>query len=234
MKDTTQENQSEIFLKGEGDGYYSRNKSALEGGQFYCEELLCQTLSPFRGEINQILEIGCSNGAKLQHLCKFFEAGGKGVDPSSKAVAAGNERLSSVGAQNIKLEVSTANVLPFEKHEFDLVYFGFCLYLVDREDLFAAIAEADRVLKPGGFLAIEDFDPSQRHKRPYRHREAVFSYKQQYANLFTASGHYYLVSKHSFSHSGHHFEKNSDERVSLSLLYKELQAYALGLDSGGA
>ena len=96
---------------------------------------------------------------KLQYLCKFFEAAGSGVDPSSKAVEAGNERLLRAGISDIALSVSTADALPLEKEEFDLVYFAFCLYLVDRNNLFATIAEADRVLKPGGYLAIVDFDP---------------------------------------------------------------------------
>ena len=226
MTTTTRRNQNKIFLETEGDKYYDRNKSALEGkGQFYCEELLCQVLSPFKAEVNHILEIGCSSGTKLQHLCNFFGADGSGIDPSSKAVAAGNQRLSRAGIQNVGLRVSTADVLPFQNHQFDLVYFGFCLYLVNRDALFVTIAEADRVLRPEGFLAIVDFDPSQRHKRPYHHKEGVFSYKQQYADLFTASGHYHLMSKDSFSHNDHHFSKDSDERVSLCVLYKEPEPY---------
>ena len=222
----SERNQSAIFLQAEGDGYYERNKSALDGKeQFYCEDLLCRELAPFKTEVQNILEIGCASGLKVQYLCEYFGAAGNGVDPSAKAVAEGNRRLADVDVKNIALKVSTANVLPFPEHHFNLVYFAFCLYLADRADLFSAIAEADRVLKPGGFLAIVDFDPAQRHKRPYHHKEGLFSYKQQYANLFTASGHYYLLAKSSLSHSGHHFSKDSDERVSLNVLYKELEAY---------
>ena len=219
-------NQSEVFLEAEGDRYYARNKATLENkDQFYCEDLLCQTLADFKAEVKQILEIGCATGQKLQYLCQHFGVGGSGVDPSSKAVEDGNQRLAAAGIQNVVLKVSTANVLPFEKQQFDLVYFGFCLCWVGRDDLFAAIAEGDRVLKPGGFLVVGDFDPAKRHKRPYHHKEGLFSYKQQYANLFTASGHYYLMSKYSLSHGSHHFSKDSDERMSLCVLYKETQPY---------
>ena len=219
-------NQSKIFLEVEGDRYYTRNKSALERkNQFYCEDLLCQTLAPFKAEVKQILEIGCATGQKLQYLCQHFEACGSGVDPSSKAVRDGNRRLSAASIQNVALKVSTANVLPFERRQFDLVYLAFCLCWVGRDHLFAAIAEADRVLKPGGFLAVGDFDPAQRHKRPYHHMEGLFSYKQQYADLFTASGHYHLISKGSLSHSSHYFSKDSDERVSLCVLFKEMKSH---------
>jgi ubiquinone/menaquinone biosynthesis C-methylase UbiE len=233
MKIADHKNQSQVFLQSEGDGYFDRNKSALNAeGDFFCEQLICETLSPFKPDINRVLEIGCANGVKLEYLCKFFEAAGAGLDPSSKAVNAGNERLSDSHVKNLTLTVGSANSLPFEKHEFDLVYFAFCLYLVDRDDLFAAIAEADRVLRPDGFLAIVDFDPAERHKRLYHHKESLFSYKRQYADLFTASGHYHLVSKHSLSHAGHSFVKDSGERVSLCLLYKEPDAYALHHASG--
>ncbi|MGA9642826.1 MAG: class I SAM-dependent methyltransferase [Terriglobales bacterium] len=226
MKITNRSSQTEIFVTGEGDNYYERNKSAFGNEeQRHAEKLLCEALSSFRAEIKGVLEIGCSSGMKLEYLCKYFGASGKGIDPSSKAVRDGNERLSRSGATNLALQVGTADSLPYKDGEFDLVYFAFCLYLVDRDKLFAAIAEADRVLKPGGFLAIVDFDPAQRHKRSYHHRENVFSYKQPYADLFVASGHYYLVAKSSFSHSGHYFAKDSDERVSLGLLYKEPDAY---------
>jgi ubiquinone/menaquinone biosynthesis C-methylase UbiE len=222
--------QGQIFLEGEGDGYYDRNKSALEKeSHFYCEEVLCNELLHFREEIKQIVEVGCSSGVKLEYLCKFFAAAGSGIEPSSKAVAAGSERLRSAGIQNVGLKIGTADALPFEKHRFDLVYFAFCLYLVDRDKLFAAVAEADRVLRPGGFLAIVDFDPLLQHKRSYHHRDGIFSYKQQYANLFLASGQYYMVSKHSFSHSGLYFARDSNERVSLSLLYKEPDAYQVNV-----
>lgn len=99
------------------------------------------------------------------------------------------------------------------------------MYLVDRSEIFNAVAEADRVLKNGGFLVIFDFDPAQRHKRPYHHKSGLFSYKTSYSDFFINCGHYYLVAKESFSHSDNHFSLNSDERVSICVLYKELDPY---------
>lgn len=218
---TTNINQSKIFLESEGDGWFERNKTAVNNKSSYYEtETIKRVLQSFKENINNILEIGCGNGAKLNDLCGYFNANGAGIDPSPAAIKDGNELH-----KHLRLSVATASNLPYNSNDFDLVYFGFCLYLVDREDVFKAVAEADRVLKNGGFLAILDFDPKQKHKRPYHHKPGLFSYKTSYSDFFTAGGHYYLVAKESFSHGASHFATDSDERVSVCILYKEPEAY---------
>lgn len=213
--------QSNIFLSSEGDRWYQRNQNCLQDkASFFDVESLKKTLINFKEGINSICEIGCANGIKLNELCEFFSANGWGIDPSTQAVEMGN-RLH----KNIHLQVSTASNLPFNDSKFDLVFFGFCLYLIDRNDLYKCLSEADRIVKPGGFLAIVDFDPSQRHKNPYRHKEGVFSYKNSYANFLLAGGHYYLVAKESFSHNANYFSLDANERISITTLYKEPDPY---------
>lgn len=214
--------QAKVFLEGEGDGWFERNKATIndKSHNFESLETIKRVLQSFENNVNNILEIGCGNGAQLNEICDFFSANGAGIDPSSAAVKDGNERH-----KHLSLSVATASNLPYNSNDFDLVYFGFCLYLVDRPDVFKVVAEADRVLKNGGFLAILDFDPKQRHKRPYHHKPGLFSYKNSYSDFFTAGGHYYLVAKESFSHGASNFATDSDERVSISILYKELEGY---------
>ena len=192
------------------------------GQEFSDIDWLMQELTPFREKIGSVAEIGCSSGYKLARICELIDAKGSGLDPSKLAVAEGNRKF---GDERIQLHAGSASKLPFASQSFDLVYFGFCLYLLDRQDLLSAVAEADRVLKSGGFLAITDFDAIHRHKRPYHHKDGVFSYKQDYSQLFTASGMYFLVSKNSFSHHGASFDPDGDERVSTTLLFKEMDAY---------
>lgn len=213
--------QSKIFLENEGDCWFERNKDAVNSkSSFYAIETIKRTLQYFKENINNVLEIGCGNGAKLFELCNYFDATGSGIDPSAAAVKYGNEVYTS-----LQLSVSTASKLPYDDDNFDLVYFGFCLYLVDRNDVLKAVAEADRVLKNGGFLVILDFDPKQRNKRAYHHRPGLLSFKNSYADFFTAGGHYHLVAKESFFKDASHFSTDSDERVSVSILYKEPEAY---------
>ena len=216
--------QEEIFYDGEGNKWFERNKSSLNENKEKPLEInfIFQKLQDEQHNLKKILEIGCGNAVKLNSLCDHFQASGYGIDPSKDAIESGKQHYSE-----LDLRVGDASVLPFEDSSFDFVFFGFCLYLVDRSSLFKAVAEADRVLKQGGFLAILDFDPNLRHKRPYHHKAGVFSYKTSYVDFFTAGGHYYLVAKESFSHAGNQFTRNSDERVSISLLYKEIDPYSL-------
>ena len=48
---------------------------------------------------------------------------------------------------DVKLKIGTAEKLKFEDDKFDLIIFGFCLYLCDREDLIKIVDETNRVLK---------------------------------------------------------------------------------------
>lgn len=223
-------NQNSVFKEGEADSWYSRNKVILDGIRStqkkvpFDVEHISKNLDPFKSEINHILEIGCSSGNKLESLCQRLDAAGHGIEPSALAVEEGNSRMTG---SHIQLVCGTADELPFESSSFDLVYFGFCLYLVDRKTLLKSLSEADRVLKAGGFLAITDFDPGLMYKRPYVHQEGLFSYKQDYSRFYMESGLYYLVSKTSFSHRREFFDYENDERISLALLYKEIDPYPL-------
>jgi len=99
------------------------------------------------------------------------------------------------------------------------------LYLVDRELYLRCISEADRLVKFGGFLSIIDFDTPYPYSNPYTHQNGVFSHKQNNSDVFVLSGLYSIVNKFQFSHSNFFFDKEINERVSLTLLYKETQIF---------
>lgn len=217
--------QEAAFKTGEGDNWYERNKEKLAREQTHHDlEIIKRILAGHKDSIRNILEIGCGNGIKVEELCNFFGAEGAGLDPSQAAVRDGNKRLSENG-KNVHLTVGTASTLPFDNQSFDLVYFGFCLYLADRSQMFKLVSEADRVLRNGKFLTIFDFDPGLRMKRPYHHRPELYAFKNSYADFFTSGGQYFLVAKESFSHNSLHFDPDRDERLSVSILFKERDAY---------
>ena len=128
----------------------------------------------------RVLEIGAGNGWRLACMAEEHpELVCAGLEPSAEAVADGEERFGRV-----RLQQGTADDLPYAERSFDLVIFGFCLYLCDREDLFRIAQETDRVLDQVGHIAILDFFCENPRRTPYEHCERVFSYKMDYARMF--------------------------------------------------
>ncbi len=191
-------------------------------------KMIAKWCDPHKNKINKILEIGAGDGFALSYLANKLETDAFGIEPSSEAIEKWNKNysLNSKNSSKTILQKGVANSLPYLEDSFDMVIFGFCLYLVDRNKLFGSIAEADRVLKSGGFLVIEDFDPSKVSKNKYKHLEGVYAYKQNYSEIFCASNHYSLLNKYSFTEDGgsdrkFYFESDFDSKVSLSLLLKQ-------------
>lgn len=214
--------QRDEFLASEGDQWFARNRSALDATSPARERIvdrLAGQMPP--GRAARVLEIGCGPGHNLALLASRRPIEGHGIDPSSDAIACGTARH-----PQLRLQVGTADALPFADGAFDLVWFGFCLYLVDRPLLYRVVAEADRVLADGGLLAILDFDPGAPCARPYHHRPGLMSYKMDYAALFLANPAYVLVDKLSTSHTTGEWEPDPQERVALTLCRKNFeQAY---------
>jgi ubiquinone/menaquinone biosynthesis C-methylase UbiE len=208
--------QKDVFLAGEGDAWYQRN-SDLD--QLPANDRLLRTIldlnSPAAAKGTNILEIGCGEGARLSWLVQNTESTCSGVDPSARAVDAARRR--GVDARH-----GTAEQLPFGDAAFDIVVFGFCLYLCDREDLFSIAREADRVLKNPGWIVIHDFFSPTPVKREYHHRAGLFSYKMDYRSLFTWHPAYINYSHELGHHTQGGFTDDRDEWVATAVLRKLL------------
>ena len=111
------------------------------------------------------------------------------MEPSKKAVDFANYN------KNCKFTV----FLSFLNITFDLVHFGFCLYLVTRNKINTVIKQADKLVEPGKFLSIIDFDPRTSFENDYVHFEGLKSYKNNYYKMFCDLGNYSLINKFSFS-----------------------------------
>ena len=151
-----------LFLETEGDNYYERNKTALMNSVGSDTKFYATFLSNFADENTKIVEIGASNGRNINYFKKAFNCSVSGIEPSSKAVNDGNKVF--FNNQNVLIK-GTSDDLPYDDESADVVLFGFSLFWVGRKYLFRSIAEADRILKEGGYLLITDFDTSIPYKR---------------------------------------------------------------------
>jgi ubiquinone/menaquinone biosynthesis C-methylase UbiE len=126
----------------------------------------------------------------LNCIQKLFGAECYGIDPSAKAVEYGRTHH-----PKINLSCGSADNLTFPKDRFDLVIFGFCLYLCDPQDYFRIAQETDRVLRDKGFLIIKDFTSPVPMRGTYSHLPGIFSHKLDWASMFTWNPAYRLISR---------------------------------------
>lgn len=206
--------QKEIFLSKEADQWFIRNNQTYENKKNE-SDIIIHTLKEIEIVPKKVLEIGCSNGIRLNNFNKNFGSECFGIDPSDKAIENGKKAF-----PNISLQIGTADLLPFADNSFDMIIFGFCLYLCDRKDLFKIAFEADRCLSNNGFLVIMDFHPPFPYKNSYTHTEDVCSYKMNYAKLFNWNPAYNEIFNTIFSHSGFSKRNIPDEKVGLTILTK--------------
>jgi SAM-dependent methyltransferase len=205
--------QKDIFLMSEGDAWMRRNESA-PGTRDWLTDPICRTLAdlPPEGTLN-VLEIGCADGARLEYLAQVRGHRVAGVDPSEDAVSRAVQR-------GIRAYRSTADALPFAAGAFEVVVFGFCLYICDDEDLFKIAYEADRVLSDPGWLLILDFEARAPLYRAYHHLESIRSRKMDNKSMFLWHPCYTLASHEKFHHVTGQWTDDPDEWVSVACLRK--------------
>lgn len=106
-----------------------------------------------------IVDLGTGAGSLLGLLSRR----GKqviGVDASPRMLEAAARRVRDGGLGNVDLRLGTLEHLPLREHEADAAIAHLVLHHAARPEV--VLAEAGRVLKPGGTLVIADFLPHDR------------------------------------------------------------------------
>ena len=95
-----------------------------------------------------VLDIGCGDGGLARALAARGHAV-TGLDPAEAAIAAARARVPEA-----RFVVGAAEALPFAKASFDACVFLNALHHVPVPNMRTALAEALRVLRPGGAVVI--------------------------------------------------------------------------------
>lgn len=114
-----------------------------------------QALAAQPGE--KVLEVGFGTGNEVLDLAKLVGDSGQvaGIDISPGMLAVAQKKIAAQPvATPIDLRVGDARQLPFADGAFDAAYSSFTLELFPAEDIPAVLAEVQRVLRPGGRLAV--------------------------------------------------------------------------------
>jgi ubiquinone/menaquinone biosynthesis C-methylase UbiE len=206
--------QKNLFLNSEGNKYFNRNKKKLDFINYENDPISIK-VKKLIGQSKKfnILEVGCGDGKRLKYLKKqFSKSNFYGIDPSSKAIS---------NPKNVKLKKGTADKLPFRDNKFDIVIFGFCLYLCDDNDLFKICDETFRVSKENSWIIILDFYSENLYYKKYKHNKKILARKMNYANLFSWHPNIDIESQAIMSHEDNNkWTDNSDNKISISCLRK--------------
>jgi SAM-dependent methyltransferase len=214
--------QDRVFAEGEGDRWFRRNRVALAGESRLHDDLLLRLLEIAGIRPARVVEIGGSNGYRLHELHNRLGCEVTSVDPSDEAIEDGRRRHPAV-----RFLRGVAAEIPAAAAAFDLVIVNFVFHWIDRSTLLRSVAEIDRVLADGGYLAIGDFYPPYPERVPYHHLPAadVATYKQSYGDVFVASGIYEEAAALVFDHATQQISPGAApaERARVCLLRKSLQ-----------
>lgn len=208
--------QKNIFLESEGDAWFFRNRESIIQRNFASDRVVNAIQKVVDSDPNskKIIEIGCGNGLRLKHLKDNMGLDVQGIDPSAMAIQ-------DAKRYGLNVVQGTADDVPCSSGEFDIVVFGFCLYLCDREDLFKIAYETDRILKQNGWIIILDFHSDIPVNRPYHHKPGVFTYKMDYSKLFSWHPNYSLYYQELFHHVEKKFTDEENEHIALNVIRKK-------------
>ena len=108
------------------------------------------------GGVADLLDIGTGTGRILEVMAPDIQIG-IGIDLSREMLAVARVNLGKPGLEHCQVRHGDMYALPFDDASQDAVVFHQVLHYAIKPD--TAIAEASRVLRPGGRLVIVDFAP---------------------------------------------------------------------------
>jgi ubiquinone/menaquinone biosynthesis C-methylase UbiE/DNA-binding transcriptional ArsR family regulator len=146
--------------------------SALYVDEAEVEQALLQALG--KGGIDDLLDIGTGTGRILNLLGPRI-ARGVGIDSAPAMLAIARFKLAEAGLRNCHVRQGDMYDLPWPGQSFDAVTIHQVLHFAERPA--AVIAEAARMLRPGGRLVIADFAPHRLEslRSEHSHRRLGFA-----------------------------------------------------------
>jgi arsenite methyltransferase len=159
-----------FFLANAASFFYTTRR-----GKFVEWDRILDQLA-LRGD-EQVLDLGCGRGAVLTAVARRLTTGRvTGVDIWRTADQSGNAREVTVRnaslegvAGRVQIDTGDMRALPFPDAAFDIVVSSLAIHNIRSDaDRTRAIAEAFRVLKPGGRIAIADLRATARYAAALR------------------------------------------------------------------
>lgn len=137
-------------------------------------------------KVRQLIDIGTGTGRMLELFAGRAERA-LGIDRSSEMLRLARAKLSERGLANAELRQADLYALPLADGAADMAIIHHVLHFAQQPG--AAIAEAGRVLAPGGRLLIADFAPHEREELRTRDAHARLGFSDdQITGWFAVAG----------------------------------------------
>jgi ArsR family transcriptional regulator len=119
-------------------------------------------------------DLGTGTGRLLELFSPLYRRG-VGIDLSREMLSVARANLDRAGIGNAQVRLGDIGNLPFARNSFDVVTVHQVLHYLDEPE--RAIAEAARVLRPGGRLLVVDFAPHELEflRERHAHRRLGFA-----------------------------------------------------------
>ena len=225
--------QDRIFRETEADHFFERNRAFLEKKHYASEDLPLRIMEMYNLRPGSVLEIGAATGYRLAAIHELYgrDIRAVAIDASEKAVAEGKRLF-----PDVEFCCCPATDIPYQE-PFEMVIVHSVFHWLGRRSLLTALAEADRLLQDNGFLILADFFPSHFVKTRYHHVDTaeVFTFKQNYAAIFLATGLYEEICCLNRGHTSFGLKADAEEqdRFAAWLLRKTLDRNYLLQTLGG-
>jgi ubiquinone/menaquinone biosynthesis C-methylase UbiE len=122
--------------------------------------------TPRDGVVRRVLDLGCTIGQTTTALKERFpDAEVIGIDAAAPMVRYAHKRAVDMGIE-IHLKQRLAEQTGFPSNSFDLVFAYILFHEIPREVADRVIAEAHRVLRPGGVFIVVDFPNRDPNGKP--------------------------------------------------------------------
>ena len=132
--------------------------------------------SPGSKDLGALLDIGTGTG-RMAELFAPRASHVTGLDKSPEMLRIARARLQNIPAEQVSLVQGEFGALPFADASFDTVLFHQVLhYALEPE---GALAEAARVARPGGRIAVVDFAAHDREELRERHAHARLGFSDE-------------------------------------------------------
>ena len=168
IRGETQQERLDSFYEGQAEDYDAFRERMLHGR----EELFAQLPVTPDGAWLDVGAGTARNGELFgDRLAQFGSV--RFVDLSRSLLKVADGRIADRGWANARTLHTDATHLPLDDCSVDLVTFSYSLTMIP--DWFAAVAEAERVLKPGGTIGVVDFYVSRRYPEEGRKKHSYFA-----------------------------------------------------------